>query len=78
MKNQFYFTVLYGFQYHMLKILNGLLREIGYEEAPKDNDLTKCLRQEAAKWACILDDPRCKEMAKTKLRNYVKNPESQR
>jgi len=62
----------------MLKILNDLLKEIGYEEAPEDNDLTKCLRQEAAKWACILDDPRCREVAKTKLKNYLKNPESHR
>lgn len=60
----------------MLNILNGVLEKIGYEENPKDDDLIKCLRQEAAKWACLLDDPHCKVIANMKLRKYLKNPEN--
>ncbi|XP_072748598.1 aminopeptidase N-like isoform X3 [Anoplolepis gracilipes] len=48
-------------------ILTNLLEKIKYEEEPKESDLTKCLRQEAIKWLCILDDPNCLIKAYDKL-----------
>ncbi|XP_070161373.1 aminopeptidase N-like [Polyergus mexicanus] len=51
----------------VLKILGDLLWEIKYEEDSEENDLTKCLRQEAIKWACILDDSQCQKKAHDKL-----------
>jgi len=58
----------------MLTILNGLLKNIGYEEHRDENDLTKCLRQFAAKWACFLGDRDCEMEANLKLKDYLKNP----
>ena len=55
--------------------LNGLLINIGYDEKPEDNDLTKCLRQEAAKWMCFFRDSFCQEVAMNKLNNHLENPE---
>ncbi|XP_072749354.1 aminopeptidase N-like [Anoplolepis gracilipes] len=40
-------------------ILANLLEKIKYEEDPEESDLTKCLRQEAIKWLCILGDSNC-------------------
>jgi len=58
----------------MIKILRALLAKIGYDEYPKENDLIKCLRQEAVKWACTLGDVSCKMIAKHKLEKYLENP----
>lgn len=55
----------------MLEILNGVLEKIGYEERTEENDLTKCLRQEVAKWACILEHPKCIQMARDKLERHL-------
>ncbi|XP_072749382.1 aminopeptidase N-like [Anoplolepis gracilipes] len=49
-------------------ILANLLEKIKYEEDPKENDLIKCLRQEAIKWLCILDDKKCLKKAYDKLK----------
>ncbi|XP_071559314.1 glutamyl aminopeptidase-like isoform X5 [Temnothorax nylanderi] len=62
-----------------IKVLNQLrpvLRKIGYEEYSEDNDFTKCLRQEAAKWACVLGDPKCKTEAVTKLKWHLEKPKN--
>jgi hypothetical protein len=56
----------------MLEILNGLLIKIGYEDNQTDDDLTRSLRQEAAKWTCILGEPQCKKMANIKLEEHLK------
>ncbi|XP_072752506.1 aminopeptidase N-like [Anoplolepis gracilipes] len=48
-------------------ILANLLEKIKYVEDPKESDLTKCLRQEAIKWLCILDDLNCLIKANDKL-----------
>jgi len=55
----------------MLKILNGLLIKIGYEDNQTDDDLTRSLRQEAAKWICILGEPQCKKVANIKLKEHL-------
>jgi len=55
----------------MRNILHKLLGNIGYIENFNDNDLIKCLRQEAAKWACILGDSDCKSNAIFKLKQHL-------
>ncbi|KAL6444230.1 hypothetical protein ACFW04_001866 [Cataglyphis niger] len=57
------------------EILRDLLGKIKYEENSKENDLTKSLRQEAIKWACILGDFECLEKAYDKLLKHIKKPE---
>lgn len=57
----------------ILNQLNPLLRKIGYEENPSDTPYTKCLRQEAAKWACILGDRECKRKAIAKFEWHLAN-----
>lgn len=55
----------------MQEILNGVLEQIGYEERSEENILTKYLRQEVAKWACILKHPKCIQMAKRNLERHI-------
>jgi len=58
-------------------ILVELLKKIGYTENSYDDNSVKSLRQEVAKWACVLDDPICKKTAVDKLTNhFVDLPES--
>lgn len=59
----------------MQEILNVLLRKLEYEEVSNEDNLRKCLRQKAAKWACSLDDRKCKETASHNLRRHLANPE---
>nr|XP_012232601.1 PREDICTED: aminopeptidase N-like isoform X2 [Linepithema humile] len=59
---------------NMKKILNGVLQIIGYDEKPNESDLTKCLREEAAKWACIIDAAQCRETATLQLIKDLENP----
>ncbi|XP_070155132.1 aminopeptidase N-like [Polyergus mexicanus] len=55
----------------MQEILDGVLEQIGYEEHSEDNILTKYLRQEVAKWACIIEHPKCIQMAKQNLERHI-------
>lgn len=56
----------------MKEILNGVLERIGYEEYNYEEDaLIQCLRQEVAKWACILKESKCIIMAKNKLEQHL-------
>ncbi|XP_072744596.1 glutamyl aminopeptidase-like [Anoplolepis gracilipes] len=48
-------------------ILANLLEKIKYQEDPEESDLTKCLRQEAIKWLCILGDLNCLTRAYAEL-----------
>jgi len=57
-------------------ILVELLEEIGYTENFSDDNNLKCLRQEVAKWACILDDAICKKTAADKLKSHFVEPKS--
>ncbi|KAL6260719.1 hypothetical protein P5V15_008242 [Pogonomyrmex californicus] len=59
------------FQIQLLKLLNSLLDKIEYEKDPNENDHTKCLRQEAIRWACVLGDKKCKVVAEIKLYQYL-------
>lgn len=53
-------------------MFHKLLLNIDYDENSYENDLTKCLREEAIKWACILDDPKCKEVSVDILQIHFK------
>ncbi|RLU22867.1 hypothetical protein DMN91_005145 [Ooceraea biroi] len=52
---------------HMLEILRGLLKNIGYDDENHDDGITLLMRGTALKWACRLGDYVCKEKARTKL-----------
>lgn len=58
----------------ILNQLNPLLQKIGYKENLNDTYYTKCLRQEAAKWACVLGDNECKRQAIVKFQWHLTNP----
>ncbi|KYN22305.1 Aminopeptidase N, partial [Trachymyrmex cornetzi] len=64
-----------GLEEEMRKILPTLFKKIGYQEIPNENDLTKCLRQEIAKWACVLGDSDCRINATSRLEWHFTNPE---
>lgn len=57
----------------MRNLLAELLNNIGYEDKPHEKGLTKCLRQEAVKWACIFGDSKCQRMATTKLQRHIRH-----
>lgn len=57
----------------MVKILDGLLKKIGYDPISNKDSLTKCLIEEATKWACILGDHLCKKNANEKLQWHLQN-----
>lgn len=57
----------------MGNILYYVLQKIGYDEDFVDNDLSKCLIQEAAKWACIFELPDCINTAHRKLIQHLED-----
>ncbi|XP_071646568.1 glutamyl aminopeptidase-like isoform X3 [Temnothorax longispinosus] len=60
-------------QEHFRKILDLVLGKIRYafiEEISKEDVFTKCLRQEAAKWACILNSSECTANASLELTKH--------
>ncbi|XP_012224152.2 thyrotropin-releasing hormone-degrading ectoenzyme-like isoform X2 [Linepithema humile] len=53
---------------------DGLLLNIGYvDKFYLDSDFTKILREEAMKWACVLDTPKCRETASDLLNNHLES-----
>ncbi|XP_026825007.1 aminopeptidase N-like isoform X1 [Ooceraea biroi] len=58
----------------MRYILEGLLENLTYDEKSDEDDLTKWLRQEAVRWACIFGDTNCHKIAKLKLKEHLKDP----
>ncbi|KAL6262393.1 hypothetical protein P5V15_007480 [Pogonomyrmex californicus] len=61
------------FKETILELLTALLHKIGYIENDDDDPHIKCLRQEAAKWACSLGDSKCKEEALHNLEWHLTN-----
>jgi len=51
------------------------LKILRFEEHLMEDDLTKCLRQEIVKWACILKHSECTITANYKLEQLLRNPE---
>ncbi|KAL6262983.1 hypothetical protein P5V15_005774 [Pogonomyrmex californicus] len=56
-----------------LKDIGSASSKIGYEEHSNDTYFIQCLRQEAARWACVLGSEECKKMAKHKLEQHLTN-----
>jgi len=50
----------------------GLLQNIGYHDNHDETDSIKYLRQEAVKWACILDALECRKTATSQLEKNLK------
>lgn len=61
-----------------MNILDELIKNVGYEEDPAEDDLTKIKRYDTLKWACTLGHSECKKMASVKLNKFLANPETQR
>jgi len=59
----------------MRNILNELLNKLTYNETYSEDILTKSLRLEAARWACIFDDLRCQHIANTMLKKHLEDAE---
>ncbi|XP_029172398.1 aminopeptidase N-like, partial [Nylanderia fulva] len=59
-------------------ILNSVLRRFNYQEIDASDDLRKCLRQEAARWACFLGDFTCKKHANNILKQHIIKPKTHR
>jgi len=51
------------------------LKILRFEEHLMEDDLTKCLRQEIVKWACIFKHSECIIIANYKLQQFLKKPE---
>lgn len=71
---RFFYNIKFMFQEQIRELLANSLKKLGYEEHPMENDLTKCLRQEIAKWACTFGHSECLYVAKFKLEQHFKNP----
>ncbi|XP_071561427.1 aminopeptidase N-like isoform X1 [Temnothorax nylanderi] len=61
---------------HILKILDGLLQHVGYEENPDDDDITKMLRLDATYYACTVGHAECKRRAAVKLSKHFADPDT--
>ncbi|XP_018368788.1 PREDICTED: aminopeptidase Q-like [Trachymyrmex cornetzi] len=55
----------------MIDLFDRLLLKIGYEENPRDDDLTVVTRVDVLKFACIFGHVRCKAVAAVKLRANI-------
>ncbi|KMQ90613.1 aminopeptidase n [Lasius niger] len=64
------------FKTYILEILNGLVKNVGYEEDPAEDDLTKFKRSQALKWACSFGLSECKRMATVKLNEHFADPKT--
>ncbi|XP_025075142.1 aminopeptidase N-like [Pogonomyrmex barbatus] len=68
-----YHSQITYFKETILELLTALLYKIGYMENDNDDPHIKCLRQEAAKWACVLGDRICKKKALFNLKRHLAN-----
>ncbi|GAB1862311.1 hypothetical protein CAJAP_03390 [Camponotus japonicus] len=59
---------------YLIEILDGLIKNVGYQEDPDEDDLTKLQRTKALKWACTLGHSECKRMATVKLNEHFADP----
>nr|XP_012232966.1 PREDICTED: aminopeptidase N-like isoform X1 [Linepithema humile] len=65
----------YGYKIteNMKNRINELLTKIGYTEKPTDHTLTIYLREEAVKWAYILNVSECQKVATSKFNKELQN-----
>ncbi|XP_050459320.1 aminopeptidase Q-like [Cataglyphis hispanica] len=66
---------LYFARMMMQNTLYDILEVINYTEVFNEDEHRKSLRQEAAKWACLLNEKKCLEVANKKLMQHIKDPE---
>lgn len=62
----------------MQNTLDDILEKINYTEVSNEDERRKSLRQEAAKWACLLNVEKCLEEANKKLMKHIEDPEEHR
>jgi len=58
--------------------LDELIKNVGYEENPAEDDVTKLKRSNTLKWACNFGHSECKRMATVKLNEFLADPETHR
>jgi len=58
----------------MYQMLDGFLKNIGFDEDVKEDYFAEQLTQEAAKWACIIRHSQCIKTAGYKLHQYLVHP----
>ncbi|XP_026824958.1 aminopeptidase N [Ooceraea biroi] len=68
-------AVLYALRVQILDSLNGLVRNIGYEDDSADDGITKLMRGTALTWACTYGDLLCEKRAVYKLSQRIDNLE---
>ncbi|XP_032687774.1 uncharacterized protein LOC116851950 [Odontomachus brunneus] len=56
---------------NFLNILDGLLKNVGYDQSPDDETMTMALRLLAIKWACKLGHSTCRNVTANKLITYI-------
>ncbi|XP_018399425.1 PREDICTED: aminopeptidase N-like [Cyphomyrmex costatus] len=64
------------FKIHIQRLLHKLLQKVKYIEDPNDNDVTKLIRINALKWACVVDNEECIKMTAHKLSRHLANPKT--
>ncbi|KAI4492598.1 hypothetical protein M0804_002389 [Polistes exclamans] len=61
---------------YVLRLIDGLLRNVGYDEKPNDDHLTKLKRVEVLELASKLGHSECKKIANVKLIAHLKDSHS--
>ncbi|XP_011871822.1 PREDICTED: aminopeptidase N-like [Vollenhovia emeryi] len=59
------------FKLRMSELMDGLLKSVGYEEQPNEDDISQHRRLQVTKWACLVGNAECKRMATAKLEHYL-------
>ncbi|XP_011860077.1 PREDICTED: aminopeptidase N-like, partial [Vollenhovia emeryi] len=59
------------FKQYVLHILDELIKNVGYEGDPIEDDLTKLKRSNILEWACNFGHSECKRMASVKLNKFL-------
>ncbi|XP_011061957.1 PREDICTED: aminopeptidase N-like [Acromyrmex echinatior] len=60
---------------HFRNILDNVLKNIGYLDIIEENEFTKSLRFEAARWACLLKSEDCTNSAISHLIRFYEKPD---
>jgi len=59
----------------MRYILSKAMNDIKYKARPREDELTKCLRQETTRWMCVINNEGCKAQAFADLNRYLEDRE---
>ncbi|XP_029162224.1 aminopeptidase N-like [Nylanderia fulva] len=58
---------------HVTKLFKQIDTEMYNLTVPTNNNLDKCLKQELARWQCIIGNPICLHMTKQQLKTYMQS-----